>query len=53
VCERPEDNIGLANFLRDPLIRLVMDSDGVTEDAMIAIMDQLSRSLTARKSETS
>jgi hypothetical protein len=53
VRERPEDKIGLANFLRDPLIRIVMNSDAVTEDAMIAIMDQLSRSLAARKRPTS
>jgi hypothetical protein len=53
VRERPEDKIGLAIFLRDPLIRLVMNSVGVTEDAMIAIMDQLSQSLAARKSPTS
>jgi hypothetical protein len=50
---RPDDNSALAILLRDPLIRLVMNSDGVTENAMIAVMDQLSRSLAARKSQTS
>jgi hypothetical protein len=36
-------------MLRDPLIRLVMISDGVTEEAMIAVMEQLRQSLAARQ----
>ena len=36
------------SLLRDPLVRLVMESDGVTEQEMIAVMDQLRRSLAAR-----
>jgi len=36
-------------MLRDPLIRLVMDSDGVTELEMIAVMDQLRHALAARE----
>jgi hypothetical protein len=39
---------GLASLIRDPLIRLVMKSDGVTEQAMMALMDQVRRSLTLR-----
>jgi hypothetical protein len=31
------------DLLRDPLIRLVMESDGVTEQEMNAVMDQLRR----------
>ncbi len=42
---------GLANLMRDPLIRLVMKSDGVTEQAMIALMDQVRRSLELRASD--
>jgi hypothetical protein len=41
---------GLASLIRDPLIRLVMKSDGVTEQAMMALMDQVRRSLTLRAS---
>lgn len=36
------------SLLCDPLVRLVMESDGVTEQEMIAVMDQLRRSLAAR-----
>ena len=32
---------GLANLIRDPLIRLVMKSDGVTEQAMMALIHQV------------
>ncbi len=32
------------DLLRDPLVRLVMDSDGVTEKDMIVLFDQLRRS---------
>lgn len=42
---------GLARLLRDPLIRLVMDSDNVTEEAMIALIQQLRRSLAAREAD--
>ena len=47
------DQSGFANLMRDPLIRLVMKSDGVTEQAMIALMDQLRRSLALRASDAS
>jgi hypothetical protein len=49
MCAEPDDRLEFANMLRDPLIRLVMDSDGVTEQEMIAVMDQLCRALTARE----
>ncbi len=47
-----EDEAAFGNLLRDPLIRLVMKSDGVTEEAMIALMTQLRRSLAERQSRT-
>ena len=40
---------GAIELLQDPLIRLVMDSDGVTEQAMIAILENLRIALAARK----
>jgi hypothetical protein len=46
------DQSGLANLMRDPLIRLVMKSDGVTEQAMMALMDQVRRSLTLHAGDT-
>jgi hypothetical protein len=48
VCVGLNDDEGLNSLLRDPLIRLVMQSDGVTEQAMIAVVDQLRRSMAAR-----
>jgi len=48
MCAGSDDRLQFASMLRDPLIRLVMDSDGVTEQEMIAVMDQLLRALTAR-----
>lgn len=42
---RGSDNDGrLASLLRDPLIKLMMKSDGVTEQAVIALIDQVCRS---------
>jgi hypothetical protein len=37
-----------ASLLHDPLIRLVMLSDGVTEDAMVALLSRVRQSLAAR-----
>ena len=37
------------DLLRDPLIRLVMESDGVTEQEMIAVLYQLRRALVERE----
>jgi hypothetical protein len=39
----------LAGLLRDPLIRLVMKSDGVSEQAMVALIDQLRSNLQERE----
>ena len=50
MCAGSNDDEGLNSLLRDPLIRLVMQSDGVTEQAMIDVVDQLRRSLAARAS---
>lgn len=49
MCAGSDDEAGLNGLLRDPLIRLVMDSDGVTEQAMIALVEQVRRSLAARE----
>jgi hypothetical protein len=49
MCVGSNGGMQNSDLLRDPLIRLVMDSDGVTEQDMIAVMDQLHRSLTARE----
>jgi hypothetical protein len=49
MCAESDDRLEFASMLRDPLIRLVMDSDGVTEQEMIAVMDQLRRALAARE----
>jgi len=48
MCARSSSSDGWTSLLADPLIRLVMASDGVTEQAMIALIDQLRRSLAAR-----
>jgi hypothetical protein len=53
VCAGSDDEAGLNGLLRDPLIRLVMDSDGVTEQAMIALVEQVRRSLAARERQLS
>ena len=51
MCAGPDDQEGLASLLRDPLIRMVMKSDSVTEQDMIDLMDQLRRSLATRERE--
>ena len=48
MCAGSNDRDGFARVLRDPLIRLVMESDGVTEQAMINLLHHLRRSLVAR-----
>jgi hypothetical protein len=49
VCVGSDGEVGLTSMLRDPLIRLMMHSDGVTERAMLALVEQVRRSLAARK----
>lgn len=39
---------GCDELLRDPLIRLIMDSDGVTMEAMVGVMQQLRQALASR-----
>ena len=48
MCARADYDVTFASLLHDPLIRLVMLSDGVTEDAMVALMNRVRRSLAAR-----
>lgn len=49
MCRGSHDKMRFPDLLRDPLIRLAMESDGVTEREMIALMDQLRRVLAARE----
>jgi hypothetical protein len=49
MCARTDDEVGFDSLLRDPLIRLVMASDGVTEQDMIAVMGKLRRVMAARE----
>jgi hypothetical protein len=51
VCVGSNADEVLTGLLQDPLIRLVMQSDGVSEQAMIAVLEQLRRSLSARVKE--
>jgi len=53
MCEGPEDGLRFPDLQRDPLIRLVMESDGVTEQETNAVMDQLRRLGSARVSPRS
>ena len=46
-----DDERRWAELLRDPLIRLVMRSDGVSEAAMIAVMVQLRSSPAVRDAQ--
>ena len=48
-CGGSDDGMKFSDLLRDPLIRLVMKSDGVTEQDMLAVMDQLRRDLAERE----
>ena len=48
MCAGSDDEV-VTSLLRDPLIRLVMESDGVTEQAMIALVEQVRRSMAARE----
>ena len=48
MCAASKNERGVIDLLQDPLIRLVMDSDGVTEQAMIAILENLRIALAAR-----
>jgi len=50
VCEYA---LGVADLLQDPLTRLVMDADGVTESAMIALVDKIRRTLQEREAASS
>ena len=49
MCPTSKNERNVNELLRDPLIRLVMDSDGVTEQAMIGVLEHLRIALAARK----
>lgn len=51
VCARSDDRLDLTSMIHDPLIQLVMDSDGVTEEAMIALVDRIRTTLASRDCE--
>jgi hypothetical protein len=50
VCAEADCDARFGDLLQDPLIRLVMASDGVTERDMIALRDQVRCALAARAS---
>jgi hypothetical protein len=52
VCARSDNMVGFSDLLQDPLIRLVMRSDGVTRQDMIVLMAQLRHILAAREEAT-
>jgi len=52
VCAEIDCEARFGDLLRDPLIRLVMESDGVTDRDMIALRDQVRRVLAARDSSS-
>jgi hypothetical protein len=49
MCPTSKNERSVNELLRDPLIRLVMDSDGVTEQAMIGVLEHLRIALAARQ----
>ena len=49
MCPTSKNERSVNELLRDPLIRLVMDSDGVTEQAMLGVLEHLRIALAARK----
>jgi ABC-type phosphonate transport system ATPase subunit len=51
MCGGPDIVKTFPDLLRDPLIRLVMASDGISEQEMRAVMNQLRRVLAARETE--
>jgi hypothetical protein len=48
MCTEPTTAQTLRGWLRDPMIRLVMDSDGVTEREMIALVRRVTTASAAR-----
>jgi hypothetical protein len=50
MCGVSDGKLRFPDLLRDPPIRLVMASDGVTEQGMIALVDRLRRTLATRES---
>jgi hypothetical protein len=49
MCRGSDDGMRFRDLLQDPLIRLVMASDGVTEHEMISLMQQFRQALAARE----
>jgi hypothetical protein len=52
MCETTEGTLTLAQLLKDPLVRLVMQSDNVSEEDHSALMLRVQECLMARASFT-
>ena len=48
MCPEQTTPFTLRGWLRDPMIRLVMESDGVTEQEMIALVRRVATATAAR-----
>ena len=48
MCMRHDERLTLGTLLEDPMIRLVMASDGVSEQEMRSLMLRMRRVLSAR-----
>jgi hypothetical protein len=48
MCTEQTTALTLRGWLRDPMIRLVMESDGVTEQEMIALVRRITAAVASR-----
>jgi hypothetical protein len=48
MCTKQTTASTLRDWLRDPMIRLVMESDGVTDQEMIALLRRVSTAVESR-----
>ena len=48
MCTQQTTAFTLRGWLRDPMIRLVMDSDGITEHEMIALVRRVTAAVASR-----
>jgi len=51
MCNETTGTLTLNGMLCDPLIRMVMQSDGVTEDDMSALLSRVKATLAARQGQ--
>lgn len=52
MCTGAQKDLGRIDLLDDPLIRLVMESDGVSEDEIAALMERVRTALLSAARET-